>query len=270
MKRYGTLIALAVAVVFGIAAVFLANQWLSTRVSEEAVVIKEQIPLSAVVIVGKDLDLGSLLSKENLTMADWPKANVPKGAFTNIDDVVGRITVTKMVAGSPVIAAELAADGSGVGLVAMIDPGMRAMAIRVDEVIGVGGFIMPNTFVDVIHVEGKKKKATTILERIEVLAVAQETFVEEGKAKLVRTVTLELALKDAEKLAAKINLGPIHLVLRNPAEDIEEPPKPAPKKRVVRKYRPKPKPAPVPEFKVELIQGDKAPEHYKFKSTEAK
>lgn len=268
MKKYGTLIALAVAVIFGIAAVLLANQWLSTKAATEAVVIKEQVPLGKVVIVGKDLDMGTILNESNLALADWPKANIPKGAFTDIKAVKDRVAVTRMTAGMPVVATELAAPGSGAGLVALIDPGMRAMAIRVDEVIGVGGFILPNTFVDVISIEGKGKTARTVLESIEVLAVAQETFVEEGKAKLVRTVTLELEKKQAETLAETTHKGPIQLVLRNPAEqeEVPPPPPPEPKKtstqKVVRKYTPR---KVTEDFKVELIQGDSKPENYTFK-----
>lgn len=264
MKKYGTLIALAVAVVFGILAVVLANRWMSTR--QEKAAMSAQVPLTQVVIAARDLDIGTKLSQENLTLADWPKANVPKGAFTRVDDVVGRVTVTKMIAGKPLVAAELAGEGSGVGLVAQIRPGYRAMSIRVDEVIGVGGFILPSTFVDIIAVEkqGEKMVGDTILERIPVLAVAQETFVEEGKAKLVKTVTMELSQRQAEKLAAQINQGPIHLVLRNPTDlgekvVVEE--KPVERRPVSR--------APVAkkessEFNIEVIQGDKGPQNYKF------
>lgn len=267
MKKYGTLIALAVAVIFGILAVVLANRWLSTR-AQDQVTIKEQVPLTQVVIAARDLDIGTRLSESNLTLADWPKANVPKGAFSNIQDVVGRVTVTKMVAGKPLVAAELAAEGSGVGLVAQIRPGYRAMSIRVDEVIGVGGFILPSTFVDVIAVENKggRMVGDTVLERIPVLAVAQETFVEEGKAKLVRTVTMELSQRQAEKLAAQVNQNPIHLVLRNPADlgekvvEVEEKPAPRP---VVRRPAPRSEPAPS-AFSIEVIQGDRKPETYKF------
>ena len=269
MKKYGTLIALAVAVIFGILAVVLANRWLSTRANDQ-VTIKEQVPLTQVVIAAKDLDIGSRLTDSNLTLAEWPKANTPKGAFNKIEDVVGRVTVTKMVAGKPVVAAELAGEGSGVGLVAQIRPGYRAMSIRVDEVIGVGGFILPSTYVDIIAVENKggKMVGDTVLERIQVLAVAQETFVEEGKAKLVRTVTMELSQRQAEKLAAQINQGPIHLVLRNPTDfgetvaEAEE--QPAAKRPVVRRAAtPKSEPAPAP-FTIEVIQGDKKPETFKF------
>lgn len=99
------------------------------------------------------------------------------------------------------------------------------------------------------------------------MAIAQETFVEEGKAKLVRTVTLELEPKQAEELAEVTNKGPIHLVLRNPAEDepVVEPPEPEkPKaKKVARRYAPPQKA--MDSFKVELIQGDRQPENYTFK-----
>ncbi|TLM69281.1 MAG: Flp pilus assembly protein CpaB [Deltaproteobacteria bacterium] len=268
MKKYGTIIALAVAVVFGILAVVLANKWLTTRASRDQVTIREQVPLAQIVIAAKDLEIGSKLTQDNLVLADWPKANVPKGAFTKIEDVVGRVTVTKMVAGKPLVAAELAGEGSGVGLVAQIRPGYRAMAIRVDEVIGVGGFILPSTFVDIIAVDttsGGKRDADTILERVPVLAVAQETFVEEGKAKLVKTVTMELTPRNAEKLAAQINQGPIHLVLRNPA-DLGAPEEPE-EKPVVRKVR---RPAVQADtqkgggFTIEVIQGDKQPQKYNF------
>ena len=171
MKQYGTLIALAVAVTFGIIAVVLANKWLTTQVPEERLVIEEQkVPLEKIVVAGQNLDIGSRLSEQNLLLVDWPKANAPKGAFRDIENVKDRVTVTKVVAGLPIVAAELAAPGSGVGLVASIKPGMRAMAIRVNEVIGVAGFILPNTFVDIVSVENQS--ARTVLKRVEVLAIA--------------------------------------------------------------------------------------------------
>lgn len=270
MKKYGTLIALAVAVIFGILAVVLANKWMSTR-AQDQVALSAQVPMTKVVIAAKDLAIGTKLTPENLALTDWPKANVPKGAFTKIEEVTGRVIVTNMVAGKPLVAAELAGEGSGVGLVAQIRPGYRAMSIRVDEVIGVGGFILPATFVDVIAVEkrGEQMFGDTILERVPVLAVAQETFVEEGKAKLVRTVTMELSQRQAETLAAAVNQGPIHLVLRNPAdhgekvEILEEKPvaKLPARRAPVAKKEPAPAPAP---FTIEVIQGDKTPQTYKF------
>ena len=103
------------------------------------------------------------MSEQNLLLVDWPKANKPQGAFSKIEDLKDRVTVTKIVAGVPIVAAELAAPGSGVGLVASIKPGMRAMAIRVNEVIGVAGFVLPNTFVDIIAVNIQSHAAETVL-----------------------------------------------------------------------------------------------------------
>jgi len=267
MKQYGTLIALAVAVIFGIVAVILANQWLSTQVSDEKVIVQQrQIPLAKIVVAGQDLDIGSLLSEQNLLLVDWPKANVPKGAFTKIEDVNERVIVTRVVAGVPIVAAELAAPGSGAGLVASIKPGMRAMAIKVNEVIGVAGFVLPNTFVDVISVQNKV--ARTVLKRVEVLAIAQQTFVEEGKAKVVNTVTLQLTPKQVVKLAETTQKGPITLALLNPAEDMVAPPKPEPvkvaKKR--RTYKRRPAAPKVPTYDIVVIKGTQSVETVKLKT----
>lgn len=268
MKQYGTLIALAVAVIFGIVAVILANQWLSTQVSEEKVVTRDkQIPLTKVVVAGQNLDIGSILSEQNLLLVDWPKANSPQGAFEKIEDVNGRILVTRVVAGVPIVAAELAAPGSGAGLVASIKPGMRAMAIKVNEVIGVAGFVLPNTFVDIISVQNKV--ADTVLKRVEVLAIAQQTFVEEGKAKVVSTVTLELTPKQVEKLSETILKGPVTLALLNPAEDMEEPPKPEPKPVKIaqkRAYKPRPAAPKIQTYDIVVIKGTQSVETVKLKN----
>ncbi len=266
MKKYGTVIALGLAVLFGVVAVILVNKWLSSQTAGTKLVRTESVPLTKVVVAATDLTVGTRLSAENLAQVDWPRANVPKGAFENVSDVEGRATLTKMAAGTPVLAAELAAPGAGAGLVAVIKPGMRAMAIQVNEVTGVGGFILPNTFVDVIALGGEVREgnAKTLLQKVEVLAIAQETFVEEGKAKVVRTVTLELSPEDAETLALQTKEGDIQLVLRNPLDEVEV--KPVVKKAPVRTVRRRVYTPPPQAFEVEIIRGEKSPETYKFQS----
>ena len=222
MKKYGALIALGSAVLFGILAVFIANKWLTKQApSEMGMAIRETLPITKIVIASDDIGIGTPLSEKNIALAEWPSTNLPKGHFTDIKGVTGRVAVTKLVAGEPLLAAELAAPGSGVGLVALIPQGMRAMSIRVDEVIGVSGFVLPNTYVDIITVtksKGGNKKASTILKKILVLAIAQETLAEEGKPKVVRTVTLQLSPKQSELMALTTSKGSIHLVLRSPLE----------------------------------------------------
>jgi pilus assembly protein CpaB len=273
MKKYGTVIALGLAVVFGALAVWLTNQWLTTKTTEEPVVVKETVPMTKIVVAGRDLGIGTPLSADNLILAQWPKANAPKGTFENVKEVEGRVAITRLRAGSPVLAAELAAPGSGAGLVAVIPDGKRAMSIRVDEVIGVSGFILPNTYVDVIAVgnpeQNRPREVKTILKKIQVLAIAQETTTEEGQAKVVRTVTMEVDPAEAEKLALQTHQGSIHLILRNPLE--EEKPEPVVKK-VARKVVPKIKPRvytpkPVP-YDIEVIRGTNR-ENVQFKTAES-
>jgi pilus assembly protein CpaB len=260
MKRYGALIALVLAVGFGLLAVVLANKWLSARSSQIAVVTEEEkIPSVRVVVVNKDLDIGTPLSAEHLVLTEWPRKSIPKGAFHEIETLKDRTASTKLWTGAPVLASHLAPPGSGVGMVAAITPGMRAMAVRVDEVSGVGGFILPNTYVDVISVndDRKKRSVDTLLKRIRVLAIAQETFTEDGKPKIVKTVTLELDPKDAEKLALQMHDGNIHLALLNPLEEIApepEPPVVVQRPAPVRTVRRPPPPRPAPSFEVEVIR----------------
>lgn len=274
MKRYGAMIALGVAVLSGVVAVILANKWLSDRAAAEKVVVRESVPITKIVVASRDLEVGARLTAESLTLTEWPSATVPRGAFEETGVLEGRVAVTRLKVGQPVLSAELAVPGSGAGLVATIKPGRRAMAIKVDEVVGVGGFILPNTCVDIIAVtcgKDKEKKAKTILEKIEVLAVAQETFTEEGKPRVVKTVTVEVNQKQAETLALKINTGSIHLVLRNPMDG--EKPVPvvagAAEKNLVPVLRPRlktPKPRP---FFVHIIRGSKAPETIQFRHVES-
>ncbi|WP_429886078.1 Flp pilus assembly protein CpaB [Geoalkalibacter halelectricus] len=237
MKKYGAILALGIAIISGLFAVYLANLWLTRQSPEAPLVIQQQhsIPLTKVVIAARDLEIGSPLSAANLTTAEWPNASVPQGAFNEIAACEGRIALTRLRAGQPVRASDLAAPGSGPGLVAAIEPGMRAMAIRVDEVIGVGGFILPNTFVDVIAIEEQgnpSPRARTLLERIEVLAIAQEAHTEDGKPKIVRTVTLKLSPEQAEQLALQTSRGQVQLALRNPLD--QAPPQPEPQPLVVK------------------------------------
>ncbi len=273
MKKHNSLITLGFAVLCGIVAVILFNRWQSGRPLEQTVVLQDTMSVVEIVVAAKEINVGGRLTSESLTLVKWPKSSMPKGAFEAIEQVDGRVAVTKLNIGEPVLAAELAAPGSGAGLVALIPPGMRAMSIRVDEVIGVAGFILPNTHVDVIGVESDKdgnKKAKTLLEKIQVLAIAQDTFNEEGKAKVVKTVTLQVKPEETKKLALQTHKGPIHLVLRNPLDEelapeikvakVNDGGVPVLKKRV---YKPKSKP-----FAVEVIRASKR-ENIQFKNVQS-
>ncbi|MDF1577789.1 MAG: Flp pilus assembly protein CpaB [Desulfurivibrionaceae bacterium] len=284
MKKYGALIALGVAIIFGVLAVYLANKWMTSQQPEIQTVVREQVPTTKIVIASRDIPVGTMLNKEVLALAEWPKANVPQGAFYDPTELEGRVAVTQLSAGTPLRKAELAESGSGAGLVALIPQGSRAMSIRVDEVIGVAGFILPNTFVDVVHVDPDQKsnQSSIILEKVKVLAIAQETYTDEkgGKAKVVRTVTLQLKPEEATTLALKTRRGSIHLLLRNPLEDKEEKVAAESEPEIKKKPAPKPKPKPIPVLKsrisspaptpytVEIIRGSER-EDVRFKHIES-
>ncbi len=218
-------------------------------------------------IAASDIPLGTRLTGDNLVLSEWPAKSTPRGVFRSLEEVEGRIAVSRLAAGTPVLNAELAEPGSSAGLVALIDQGHRAMAIRVDEVTGVGGFVLPNSLVDVIGVEtsSQKRKAKTILQKIRVLAIAQATEKDEGKPEVVRTVTLEVEPAEAERLALQMHLGSLHLVLRNPLDG--EVPTVA-KKKPVKTLRSKVSQQDTVPFNVEVIRGSDR-DSVKFKDPES-
>src|SRR5579884_309101 len=103
-----------------------------------------------IVVAAEKLPIGSSVSKENLTIVRWPKAVAVEGAFRSIDEVVGRGVVVPIYTNEPVLEVKLAPKGAGSGLTTIIPDGMRAVAVKVDDVIGVAGFVVPGTHVDVI------------------------------------------------------------------------------------------------------------------------
>nr|NIQ95015.1 Flp pilus assembly protein CpaB [Desulfuromonadales bacterium]NIS41292.1 Flp pilus assembly protein CpaB [Desulfuromonadales bacterium] len=123
MKKYGALIALGLAIVFGAAAVVLTMQYLSGQTPETPVVQRETVPMTEIVVPASDIEIGTPLSAKNLVLVNWPKKNVPHGAFNSIAELENRVAVTKLFKGRPIIAAEMAGPGSGAGLVALIEQG---------------------------------------------------------------------------------------------------------------------------------------------------
>jgi len=273
MNKYRGLLVFLLAIVFGLLAVVLANKWLATRDKRTSVVVQEKVPLARIVVAATDLGVGTPLNKETVTFAEWPKANLPKGVFYDVGALEKRVSVTRILAGQPVVDAALAVPGSGAGLVAKIPSGMRAIAISVDEVKGVGGFVLPDTSVDIHCLEssGRGNMITkTILKNIKVLAIAQEAVKEDGKPKVVHTVTLEVDPKQAELLAMQsAKKGTFHLALRTPLDNDEKPPVLAEKPAVKTKTTARPKrvyytPAPK-AYTVEVLRGAAKPEKVKFK-----
>lgn len=187
--------------------------------------IKAAATTTQIVLASRDIDMGTVLKEEDVKLADWP-GTVPVGASMKTQDVVGRGLTTAIYAKEPVIESRLAPRGAGGGLAAMIPPGMRAFAIRVNEVVGVAGFVVPGMRVDVLisgnRPGGDQSLGTlskTLLQNLEVLSAGQDFKKDnEGKPIAVQVVNLLVNPEQAEQLSLAASQTTIQLVLRNPLD----------------------------------------------------
>lgn len=216
MRNTRALIMMGVAVVLAFGAVIVAARWISNQASGAT---------NKVAVALVDISLGSRLSPEMVRMVDWPTGAMPPGAITDAKLVDTRVARTSIQRGEPVMEGKLAPPGTTGGLSAVVADGKRAMTVRVNDVVGVAGFALPGNFVDILvntQEEGAKNNSNKdqtiskiVLERILVLAIAQESSRDETKPKVVNAVTLELTPDQAEKLDLARSVGTLSLVLRN-------------------------------------------------------
>jgi pilus assembly protein CpaB len=172
----------------------------------------------SVVIVEQPIDAGKPILGEQIKAISWSGSVVPQEAFSRTADVVGRIALVSMIPGEPVLPGKLAPTGATGGLSSIIPKGKRAISVRVNDVVGVAGFALPGSYVDVL-VSGRDVSgqpfSRIVLSRVKVLAVEQDTVAEKDKPKVVNAVTLELSPQESEKLDLARNIGALSLVLRN-------------------------------------------------------
>jgi len=210
---------LMVALVVALVISGLFTFWLSRHFVHAS---RPAAPPNQYVAAARALDPGEVIRKEDLTMIDWPESHPLAGSFTKIDDVVGRAVLYPLSSGQPILDRQLAAAGAGAGLTGRIPTGMRAMALKSDEVVGVAGFLLPGTHVDVLvtytdqdHPNAEPETAT-VLQDAEVLAAGHQIQPDPaGKPETVDVVTLLLTPEAAEKAALASEKGTIRFVLRN-------------------------------------------------------
>jgi pilus assembly protein CpaB len=181
--------------------------------------------MSQVALATKDLEVGTVLKEDDVKVSDWPGA-VPAGSTNQVKDIIGRGVITAIFAKEPVIASRLAPKGAGGGMAAMIPPGMRAVAVRVNEVVGVAGFVVPGMHVDVLisgnSPGGNPSLGTltqTLLQNVEVLSAGQDFKKDsEGKPIMVQVINMLVTPTQAEQLSLAASTTSIQLVLRNPLD----------------------------------------------------
>ena len=183
------------------------------------------IATQPVVVAAADLQLGSELKKEDLTIVNFPAGQAPEGTFTQPSDLVGRGLIAPVVKNEPVLPSKLASKEAGAGLPPVIPEGMRAVSVRVNEVIGVAGYVLPGTRVDVVATASPNdtRADTTsklILSNVQVLTAGtrMEQDQEKGKPMAVTVVTLLVFPEQSERLALASTEGKIQLALRNPLD----------------------------------------------------
>jgi len=240
------------------------------------------VPGVDVLVAAKDLAVGSKITNEDLKFAHIPQGSVPANAMRQKTDALERGVVLPISAGEFILPSKLAADKAGAGLPALIPTGMRAMSVRVNEVVSVAGFVLPGTRVDVLltgnPTGASDQQTTTVLENVAVLATGQKLERNSaGDPENAAVITLLVSPDDAQKLTLASSQGKIQLSLRNPLDTKQQdlgivntnslyrggaPVRPT---TTIASARPRPKttvvvPAPPSVYSVEVIKGDKKEE----------
>ena len=264
---------IVISLTIGLVAVILASRWMAQQPS---------LATSKVVVAAKDVDLGTRLAPDMLAAVEWPRGSVPQGAILDQNVLLKdpltqepRVLNTSVFKGEPILESKLAPVGAKGGLSAVIGAGKRAITVRVNDVVGVAGFALPGNYVDIIintedesvKAEGINKTISKIvLERILVLAVAQEASRDETTPRVVNAVTLEVTPEQAEKLDLARSVGTLSLVLRSQIDTAPVLTKGAIKQQLLQRVAEESvnavvqtvvvrRPAPAAKEKVELIKG---------------
>jgi pilus assembly protein CpaB len=226
--RANTIIMIGLAAVFGIVAVVLANMWLAGQRSAMAATSPDA-PSDTVVVAAVSLKFGDVLSGENLREIAWPAGALPTGSFRTTKELLeaeggNRQALQAIGANEPVLATKITGAGQRATLSAVLAEGMRAVSIRVNDVLGVAGFVFPGDRVDVLlsrkvrDTDGNEQSyVDVLLQSVKVLAVDQVADESSENPTVVKAVTVEVDTKDAQKLTLAADAGQLSLALRQAA-----------------------------------------------------
>lgn len=210
-------IILALALLSGGLAAYLAFTYLREPPAEEE---GAAAAVTEAVVAARPMDVGHVLSEEDVKVVDWPGASLPSGYAASVSEVVGRGLITPVAANEPLLSGKLARAEAGGGLPITIPEGKRAMSVAVNEVIGVAGFVLPGTRVDVLVTaappDGGSEDTQIVLQDVEVLSSGQRiNRSTQGEPQTVSVVTLLVGPQEAETLTLAADQGQLQLALRN-------------------------------------------------------
>ena len=222
---------IAFAVVFGVIAVFLAQSWLHNQAEMRArsmQVTQKPVLAQTIVVAAKSLRYGHQLTTESLREIPWPQGVLPQGAFAAIPDVLKdgtRIVLTAIEPNEPVLSVKITGPGQRATLSSLVQPGFKAVTIRVNDVDGVGGFVLPGDRVDIAltrHVDKENASTQVILQDVRVLAIDQVADERTSNPAVAKSVTLEVDTVGAQKLGLAGSIGSLSLMLRKAGESTAE------------------------------------------------
>ena len=229
--RASTIVMIAVAVVFGVLAVFFAQTWLNRQAELRAKNFEAQkkpMATNTIVVAKSPLRFGTPLTAQVLREVAWPEGAIPSGSFASIEALLAdgkRSVLASIEPNEPIISTKLTGAGQKATLSAVIQDGMKAVTVRVNDVEGVAGFVLPGDRVDVLvtrQVEKVSGSNDVVLQNVKVLAVDQIADDRVDKPTLVKAVTLEVDTVAAQKLALAASVGSLALVLRKAGDPNEE------------------------------------------------
>ena len=212
MRPIRPLVLICLALLMGLAAAAYAANWLQKQDSEATL---------AVLVAKRDLQMGTRLQADMLETVRWPKAALIQDPLTSLEQAQDRVIHMAVLRGEPLMMSKLAPVGEKGGLSSVLSAGQRAITVKVNEIVGVAGFALPGNYVDVMvnTVDEKEQPISKIvIERIQVLAVAQDVSSNEYKPRVVNAVTLQVSPQQAEQIDLARSVGTLSLVLRSQSD----------------------------------------------------
>jgi len=260
LSRRGPIL-IVLSLLLAVGAAWVANRWLVAQ-NERREAVPETVSVAVAAI---DIPFATKVEARHVSTIQMLQGNVPEGVFSSVASVEGKTARSEIVKGEILLARRFADPGDGSILASVVGENMRAVSVRVNDVVGVAGFLLPGNRVDIVtaYRDGQETRSETVIQNVKVLAVDQTASTDRNEPIVVRAVTLEVTPEDAERLVLAEQRGSIQLALRNPRDDglakIDRVPAaaPAPTPTPVRAAKPRVKaaPAPPPSQDVTVIRG---------------
>ena len=219
MRVRGILL-LLLAIVVGATAVYLARGWIESQVPEPVVITEEKVPLTTVVVARRNLFFGDRLRDDFLEERSWPSETVPEGSFAKIEELTAeeRVVIRQIARNEPILRSKITGEDGRASLSAQITSSMRAITIRVNDILGVAGFVLPGDRVDLLltrEISDNNPVTSILLQNVKILGIDQNADEASDGTQLGNAATMEVTPEQAQRIVLATTVGEISLALRN-------------------------------------------------------